>query len=230
MQGEKPVIAAVTIGQAPRPDLLDEIALLVPGATWIETGALDGLTDAEVGAFAPAAGEMPLVTRARGRTVLVGGHAIAGPVRRAIREAAPKADAVLLLCSGPFEALGSVPSKPPIVIPGRVFDGVVTAVAGQSRLVVMVPHEGQAGAQRRKWNAAGIPVSVLCAPPYADTDFAALGRRAAECGDLVAMDCIGYSLAQRTAVAAASGLPTLLARSVAGRVLAELLGLHPPAS
>jgi hypothetical protein len=67
---------------------------------------------------------------------------------------------------------------------------------------------------------------VLCAPPYAETDFPALGRRASECGDLVAMDCIGYSLTQRTAVAAASGLPTVLTRSVAGRVLAEILGLR----
>jgi protein AroM len=228
MQGMKPVIAAVTIGQSPRPDILGEIALFAPGATWIETGVLDGLDEAAVAALAPQEADTPLVTRAFGRTVLVGEHAIAGAVRRAIRDAASKADAVILLCSGPFDALGNVESRVPTVVPGRVFDAVLMAVAGPSRLVVMVPHEGQADAQRRKWNRAGIPVSVLYAPPYANADFATFGRRAAECGDLVAMDCIGYSLAQRTAVAAASGLPTVLARSVAGRVLAEILGLHAP--
>jgi protein AroM len=226
MHGKKPVIAAVTIGQSPRPDILGEIAIFVPNATWIETGVLDGLDETEVAALAPMEADTPLVTRAFGRAVLVGEHAIAGSVRRAICDAASKADAVILLCSGPFHALGSVPSAVPIVIPGRVFDAVLMAVAGQSRLVVMVPHEGQAEAQRRKWNGAGIPVTVFCAPPYAVTDFAAFGRRAAGCGDLVAMDCIGYSLAQRTAVAAASGLPTVLVRSVAGRVLAEILSLH----
>jgi protein AroM len=230
MHGTKPLIASVTIGQSPRPDILGEVALFAPGATWVESGVLDGLDEAEVAALAPQEADTPLVTRAFGRTVLVGEHAIAGPARRAIRDAASQADAVILLCSGPFDALGSVLSTVPIVIPGRVFDGVVMAVAGQSRLVVMVPHEGQAEAQRRKWNAAGIQISVLCAAPYADTDFAALGRRAAGCGELVAMDCIGYSLAQRAAVAAASGLPTVLARSVAGRVLAEILGLHAPRS
>jgi protein AroM len=230
MEGKQPVIAAVTIGQSPRPDIVGEIALFAPGATWIETGVLDGLDEEAVAVLAPAGTDTTLVTRAFGRTVLVGEHAISGRVRLAIRDAAPKADAVILLCSGPFEALGSVVSMVPTIIPGRVFDAVLMAVAGQSRLVVMVPHEGQAEAQRRKWNAADIPVSVLCAPPYADTDFAALGRRAAACGDLVAMDCIGYSLAQRTAVSAASGLPTVLVRSVAGRVLAEILGLHPSRS
>jgi protein AroM len=230
MEGKQPVIAAVTIGQSPRPDIVGEIALFAPGATWVESGVLDGLDEAEVAALAPQETDTPLVTRAFGRTVLVGEHAISGRVRLAIRGVAPKADAVVLLCSGPFDVLGTVASAVPIVVPGRVFDAVLMAVAGRSRLVVMVPHEGQAEAQQKKWIAAGIPVSVLCAPPYADTDFAALGRRAAECGDLVAMDCIGYSLAQRTAVAAASGLPTVLARSVAGRVLAEILGLHSPRS
>jgi protein AroM len=230
MQGMKPVIAAVTIGQSPRPDIVGEIALFAPGATWIETGVLDGLDEAEVAALAPKDADTPLVTRAFGRTVLVGEHAIAEPARRAIRDAASKADAIILLCSGPFDVLGTVASAVPIVVPGRVFDAVLRAVAGRSRLVVMVPHEGQAEAQRRKWSAAGIPVSVICAPPYGDTDFPAFGRRAAACGDLVAMDCIGYSLAQRTAVSAASGLPTVLARSVAGRVLAEILGLHPSRS
>jgi len=226
MEGKQPVIAAVTIGQSPRPDIVGEIALFAPGATWVESGVLDGLDEAEVAALAPQEADTPLVTRAFGRTVLVGEQAISGRVRFAIRDVAPKADVVILLCSGLFDALGTVASAVPIVVPGRVFDAVLTAVAGQSRLVVMAPHEGQAEAQRRKWHAAGIQVSVLCAPPYADTDFAALGRRAAGCGDLVAMDCIGYSLAQRAAVAAASGLPTVLARSVAGRVLAEILGLH----
>ena len=230
MEGKPPVIAAVTIGQSPRPDIVGEIALFAPGATWVESGVLDGLDEAEVAALAPAEADTPLVTRAFGRTVLVGEHAISERVRLAIRDAAPTADAVILLCSGPFDALGSVASAVPFVVPGRVFDAVLKAVVGASRLVVMVPHEGQAEAQRRKWNAASVPVSVLSAPPYGDTDFPALGRRAASCGDLVAMDCIGYSLAQRTAVAAASRLPTVLARSVAGRVLAEILGLHTPRS
>ena len=230
MEGKQPVIAAVTIGQSPRPDIVGEIALFAPGATWVESGVLDGLDEAEVAALAPQEADTPLVTRAFGRTVLVGEQAISGRVRFAIRDVAPKADVVILLCSGLFDALGTVASAVPILVSGRVFDAVLTAVAGQSRLVVMAPHEGQAEAQRRKWHAAGIQVSVLCAPPYADTDFAALGRRAAGCGDLVAMDCIGYSLAQRAAVAAASGLPTVLARSVAGRVLAEILGLQAPRS
>jgi protein AroM len=227
MPRKTPVIAAVTIGQSPRPDIVGEIALFAPGATWIETGVLDGLDQAEVAALAPEKADTPLVTRAFGRTVIVGDHAIAGRVRQALCDAAAGADAVVLLCSGPFEALGSVASRVPIVVPGRVFDAVLLAVARESRLVVMVPHDGQVEGQARKWSDAGVPVSVLCAPPYAETDFPALGRRASECGDLVAMDCIGYSLTQRTAVAVASGLPTVLARSVAGRVLAEILGLHP---
>ena len=211
MQGKTPAIAAVTIGQSPRPDIVREIALFAPGAMWIETGVLDGLDQAEVAALAPGEGDTPLVTRAFGRTVIVGEHAIAGRVRQALCEAASEADAVVLLCSGPFDALGTVASTAPIVVPGRVFDAVLLAVARESRLVVVVPHEGQGEARRRKWDAAGVPVSVICAPPYAETEFAAVGRRAAELGDLVAMDCIGYSLAQRTAVAAASGLPTVLA-------------------
>jgi protein AroM len=65
---------------------------------------------------------------------------------------------------------------------------------------------------------------VLFASPYFETDFEAVGRACRTSGaSLVVMDCLGYTLAMKAAVTRASGLPVLLARSLAARLAAELI-------
>lgn len=215
------LIATVTIGQSPRDDVVPELARFVSGARFIETGALDGLDDDAIARRAPGPDDFPLVTRLRDkRSVVIGELAITPLVQAAIRRVEAEADLVILLCSGEF----AVECRKPLIFPGRILASTVAALHGGRPIAVLTPLEPQIPAQTERWRRRGIKASVAFASPYTPTDFAAIGRQARDAGAaLVVMDCLGYTLAMKQAVASASGLPTILVRSIAARVAAELL-------
>lgn len=214
-------IAAVTIGQAPRPDVVSEMSALTPGVGWIEAGALDGFDDAALAAVEARPGDFPLVTRLRsGRTVVVGERAIAPHVEAAVRRVEGEADVVVVLCTGEFR----VPCRKPLLIPCRLLTAAVTAVDAGGPVAILTPLADQAPGQALRWRERGLDAHVIVASPYADTDFGAVGRRALELGArLIVMDCLGYSVAMKTAVQSASGRPTVLVRSLVARLAAELV-------
>ncbi len=105
-----------------------------------------------------------------------------------------------------------------------VLGGVARALFTGQRVLVLTPHEAQVEAQQAHWRAQGVQPVVWFASPYRATDFGALGREAARLGVRAAIfDCFGYQGHMQAAFAASSGLPTLLVRSVAARVIGELL-------
>ncbi|MGH3750343.1 MAG: AroM family protein, partial [Micromonosporaceae bacterium] len=57
------VLGVVTIGQAPRDDLVPEMVPLLPPARIVEHGALDGMSAAQIADLAPKPGEQPLTSR-----------------------------------------------------------------------------------------------------------------------------------------------------------------------
>lgn len=215
------LVALVTIGQSPREDVAPELQRYLPDARFIEAGALDDLNDAAITALAPAADDFPLVTRLRDRrSVTVGERAITPFVQDVIHRVEGNADLVIVLCTGEF----AVTCRKPLLFPGRVLTSTVMAVHGGRPIAVLVPHEGQVAPQIERWRERGATASVFAASPYAGADFAAIGHQARDAGaGLVAMDCLGYTLAMKAAVASASGLPTMLVRSLVARVAAELL-------
>jgi len=216
-----PVIACVTIGQSPREDAVPELQRFVPHARFIEAGALDRLDDVAIAAIGPTGGDFPLVTRLRDRrSVVVGEHAITPLVQDAIRRVEDEADLVIVLCTGEF----AVSCRKPLLFPGRILASTVTAVHGGRPVAILAPHESQVAPVGDRWRARGVEATVLAASPYANTNFEAIGRRARDAGAaLVVMDCLGHSLAMKSAVASASGLPTILVRSLVARVAAELV-------
>lgn len=216
-----PLIGAVTIGQSPRDDVVPEMALFIPGARWIEAGALDGLDEEGLAALAPKEDDFPLVTRLQdGRSTVVGERAVTPLLQDAVARVEAQADLLIVLCTGQL----AIRSRKPLLFPGHVLASVVTAVHGGRRIVVLTPHEAQVPVQLGRWRERGLDAAVLFASPYAHTDFSAVGQRAGETGAaLVVMDCLGYTLAMKDAVVKASGLPALLVRSIVARVGAELL-------
>ncbi len=213
-------IAAVTIGQSPRDDIVPEMRALVPDAAWVEAGALDGLDEAGVARLGPVPGEFPLVTRTRAGTAVVGERAILPRLQAAVRRVEAAADLVLVLCTDPL----AIESRRPLLLPYGLLTSAVSALRTDRAIVVLTPHEQQVAAQERRWAERGARASIVFASPYAATDFADVGRRArALDASLVVLDCLGYTAAMRHAVAEASGLPTMLARSLLARVAAELV-------
>ncbi len=214
--------AMVTIGQAPRPDMVPDLRACVAdlAVEMAEFGALDDLDDAEIEAMAPGDGQPRLVSRLRdGREVALAKARVEDRLVALLARLDDMGfDAIVLLCTGHFEGLGL---RTPLIESQIVVDETVAALAGSiGDLGILVPHREQFSAFH-PIAAPGRKLRFSHASPYGDRRFAEAGRELADT-DLIVMHCMGYSDAMRREVAAASGRPVLLARQIVGSALREL--------
>jgi protein AroM len=228
-------IGLATIAEAPREDVVPDIAGLLPGDVRIvERGNLNGLTPDEIAALAPAPGEVGIVARlAGGGETLLSHGKILPRMQRLVDELVRDegADLVVVLCGADWSALRC---PVPLVNPGRLFPAVVSALAHGRRLGVIKPSAGQVAQESERYQRLGIEAVVTSASPYVGGARLDLARRAAEelrgagC-DLIWMTCIGMDEPLREVVAEVTGKPVILARSLLGRVAGELVAARQPA-
>lgn len=217
-------IGLVTIGQAPRADVVPEMRALLPGVDVLEAGALDGLRLAEINTLRPAEGDYILVTRlCDGTEVRVAKRHIVPRVQQRIRALEDDgAEAVGLLCTGAFADLDS---RVPLLKPQVLLYNLVRGIVCPGRVGVLTPSAAQVSQTRRRWQEVKEDVVVEAASPYGDpTEIEAAGKRLCRATvALVVMDCIGYSEAMKARLRALTGVPVILAHSLMARVLQELL-------
>jgi protein AroM len=219
-------LGTVTIGQAPRPDLVPILDRYLPAdVRQTHYGVLDGFARAEIDAlYRPEPGEPALVTR------LMGGGAVELSRARIERAVQNKIDAleaagcsvILLLCTGSFADLSCRTAW--LVEPDRIIPPLAAALIGSRQLGVVVPLAAQIDSESGKWSVLRRPPILASASPYAD-DPAALtdaARTLAERGAAaLLLDCIGFTERHREA-AAASGLPVLLSNAIVAKAVGEL--------
>jgi protein AroM len=182
-----PTVAALEIGQSPRPDLVAELSAVLPESVrLLEVGALDGIDPATIPAVGPHAAN-PLSTRlADGRPVLVDEPWIAPHVQAAISRAeAAGAEALLLLCAGGFSDLAS---HRPLIRPS-----VAVARALEERairtILVVVPSPAQIPASAAKWRALGFDPHLLATTLTGGLDDVV---DAADAAEAVVLDFVGH--------------------------------------
>ena len=228
-------IGFATIAESPRDDVVPDLRRMLPDdVRVVERGNLDGLTPAEIAALAPEPGEVGIVARLKaGGETLLSHQKILPRMQRLVDELVrdEAADLVVVLCGADWTAIRC---PVPLVNPGRLFPAVVSALAHGRRLGVIKPSAGQVEKERERYQGLGIEAVVTSASPYVGAERLDLARRAAEelrgagC-DLVWMTCIGMDEPMREVVAEVTGKPVILARSILGRVAAELAGTRQPA-
>ncbi|MFD5224755.1 AroM family protein [Microbacterium sp. NPDC058342] len=217
------ILGCVTIGQAPRVDVVPDIEPLLPGIAVIERGALDDLDADGIAALAPEPGRAALVSRLRdGGSAVLDEERMLPLVQRAVDAAvADGAEAVLVLCTG---HLPSLRASVPVYTAERLARGAAATLVGDDRLGVLAPTPRQVGDIATRWrNDLGRDVIVVAVDPYtADDDaFADAGRTLGEAGcDWIFMDCIGYSERMADIVHGAAGARALTARGLAARMAA----------
>lgn len=216
-------MAAITIGQSPRPDLLVELRrVLGPDVEILERGALDGLSAVEVARLNPEPHGSPLITRLRnGETVVVDESFVAARVQAVLDEVADRVGLVVILCTGSFTGLRC---RAPVLLPDRVLAGLVAAAA-PSRLGVLVPLHLQRHPLLARWAARVPHAEVEVASPYGDRIAVAEASRRLAAGrpDLVVLDCIGYTAELKAVVRTLAPCPVVQASSALAHVAAELL-------
>ena len=220
-------VGAITIGQAPRPDICGEIqALLGDNYCLVEAGALDGLTQQQVHALQPAAGEDVQVTRlADGSIVQVAERHLTPLLQGRVSELFARGlPLVLLLCTGefpPFEARGL------LLQPQALLRQVSAALAGGRKVGVLCPTAAHLPQVSRQWAAVltAEPVVRWASPYEGVRGVEQAARELKSAGvELAVLDCIAYTLAMQSEVRERVGVPVLLPRSLAACVVREVLG------
>ena len=224
----KAKIGMVTIGQAPRADVVPDMATLLPGVEILEAGALDGLDPAAISQLAPEGDDEILVTRlADASPVFVGKSRVLSRVKARIAALEDQGVALtVLLCTGAFPRLSA---RRPLLEPQQVLLGVLRGLSYPGCLGVLTPSERHVPQTTARWRADGFEAAIVPLSPYEEHDPAALTRaaaalRAAGAG-LVVMDCIGFRDVTRRDLAARLGVPVVVANLLVARLAAELLAL-----
>jgi len=218
-------IGVVVIGQSPRPSVAAEIAaVLSPGITVELRGALDGMSRAEIDAIPPTDGYDTLFT------LLPDGDGIIISKKQVERRASErlaqlKQDGVgvtMLACTGKFPNLAP---EGLVILPSAVLHRLVEAVLPKGRLGVFSPLPEQTALIDKKWQREGVEVVGVTLRPGSDdaaVDSAAQAMAALR-PDLVVMDCMGYTSANKARLRLSYSGPVILAIAAAARVVEELV-------
>ena len=216
----------VTVGQAPRDDVVPDMAALLPDVEIVQMGALDGLDRGAIARLAPEGDDEILVTRlADASSVFVGKSHVLPRVKARIAALEDAGVALtVLLCTGAFPRLEA---RRPLLEPQQVLLGVLRGLSYAGRLGVLTPSERHVPQTTARWNADGFDAAVVPLSPYEEHDPAALTRATAALRQagvgLVVMDCIGFRDVTRRDLAARLGVPVLVANLLVARLAAELL-------
>ena len=220
------MLGLVTIGQAPRDDV---VASMFGGADVggiIQEGALDLLEPDQIDLLAPGLGELPLVTRLRdGEEVIVAKSRLLPHLAQAVeRLEAQGCGTICVLCTGDFPRLGR---DALLVFPDRLLAGMIDALLPDGTLGILMPHAGQRESMIAKWTTATRATVTGVASPYSTA-----GQVSAEIRELdragalmVVLDCMGYDRQMLADARAATTRPVILANGVVGGVLGELTGV-----
>jgi protein AroM len=222
------ILGTLTIGHAPRPDVVPIIDRYVASQVHrIHRGVLDGLSRAEIDTrYKPDPGEPALVTRLReGSVVELSRARMRDGVQDLVRLLENEGcDVVLLLCTGIFEGLEC--RRAWLIEPDRLIPPLVAGLLGQRRLGIIVPIASQIASEKDKWHSLARPPIFAAISPYSQPPEAAIpvGRDLKERGaEAILLDCIGFTEHHRDALAEI-GLPVILSNAIAAKAAGELLG------
>jgi len=218
-------IGAITIGQSPRNDIVCEVLpLLSEGTELIQRGALDDLSLEEILALAPVEGDSVLITRLLdGTNVSLAEKYIVSGLQRAIDYLeAEGVKFIVFFCTGNFTDLTS--KNVPLIFPCDLMHSVVPLLSKTSEMVAVSPSPLQKEEMTEIWGKYMKKCHAISASPYESWDLLVEAAREARDlpGDILVMDCIGYTQEMKEMFAKESGKTIILPRTFLARIISEL--------
>ena len=218
-------IGAITIGQAPRVDVTSDImGIFGDKIELFQRGGLDGLTREEIETFTPEEGDYVLVSRLTdGSSVTFAERYILGNLQKGID--ALEAEGVRLImvfCTGEFPE--SLTSNVPMVFPNDLLHKIVPMVTKTKHIIAMTPSPLQVEQNNAKWEGFVEKCTSIAASPYGpweDLERAAEASKDLD-GDVIVLDCIGFTQKMKEMFAEKSGKLVILPRTLLARVISEV--------
>ncbi|MGJ4946191.1 AroM family protein [Bradyrhizobium sp. HKCCYLS1011] len=218
-------MGVVVIGQSPRPSMQAEIAAVLSPAVTIELrGALDGMSRNEIDAIPPLDGADALFTLLpNGDNVRISKKAVEGRANAQLARFKQEGiDVAMLACTGKFPNLAA---DGLVILPSAVLHRMVEAVLPKGRLGVFSPLPEQTALIATKWQREGVEVIGVTLQPGSDdaTVDAAAREMASKQPDLVVLDCMSYTSANKARLRQHYSGPVILSIAAAARVVEELV-------
>lgn len=218
-------IGAITVGQSPRTDVTADIMRIFDGKVELcEKGGLDGLTKEEISKFKPEESDYILVSRLNdGSSVTFAERFILPRLQTAIQELeAEGAELIMMFCTGKFP--DTLKSRVPLIYPCDILDRMVPLFSPNSSIIVVTPSPQQLKQSLDKWSQIVTDAEVISASPYGDFDaiFKAAEQAKGLKGDVIVLDCIGYSQEMKKIFARETKKPVILPRTLLARSISEL--------
>lgn len=219
-------IGAITVGQAPRVDVTCDIMDIFDGkAELLQRGGLDGLTKEQIAEFKPEEGDYVLVSRLQdGTSMTFAERYILPRLQEAIHELeAEGVRLIMFFCTGEFpESIAS--EKVPLIYPVQILHKIVPLLTKKSSIITVTPSQLQVEQNTKKWKSYVKDVVTIAASPYGDWEtLEKAARQAKELdGDLIVLDCIGFTQEMKDMFARESGKMVVLPRTLLARVVSEL--------
>lgn len=216
-------LACITIGQAPRVDMVPEMRGWLPDVEVVEYGALDKLTDDQIAAIAPDPADEFLTTRLQdGSSVIIGRAGVLPLMQERIQQAERDGvDAILLVCTGEFPDFDT---QVPLFTADHLLTKAVAGVVGKQAVGVLSPLEEQRESSKEKFAEVRV-VTTAAASPYSAQNREEIARAAKQLADdgadWIVLDCMGYTADHRAIAAVAAQRPVVVAR----QAVAQLAGL-----
>ncbi|WP_129992103.1 MULTISPECIES: AroM family protein [unclassified Rahnella] len=219
--------ATLTIGQAPRSDIMPLLMAHLPAGSVTHVGLLDGLSTEQIEQrYAAVEGEAVLVTRLLdGSQVTMAAHR----VERGLQEKIDVMEAlgcmtILLLCTGQFHHLQA--NNALLLEPDRIIPPLIGSMVGQHRTGIVVPVESQVVEQADKWRKLAKSPCFAVASPYLSDDQEL--KEAAMClaeqgAEVVVLDCIGFNRHHVDVLKKHLNIPVLLSNVLMAKLAAELV-------
>ena len=217
-------IGAITIGQAPRVDVTCDIMdIFGDKVQLLQRGGLDGLTVEQISKFTPEEGDYVLVSRLTdGTSVTFAERYIVPRLKEAVEELeAEGVKLIMVFCTGEFPA--EITSKRvPMVYPVELLHKIVPLLS--SNIITLTPSALQIEQNEKKWSKFVDKVVSVAASPYGDwADLEAAAHKVKDMeGDLIVLDCIGYTQQMKDMFARITGKLVVLPRTLLARVVSEV--------
>ncbi|SFD88023.1 protein AroM [Lentibacillus persicus] len=219
-------IGVITIGQAPRTDLIPEIeTFFPPDVEFIQRGVLDNFDRNDLEQIKPKTGQSTLVSRLKdGTSVTLAKEKTLPIIQQIIDDFNLKqVKLIILACTGEFKLFQS---HIPIIYPDYLLNHVTQGIFREKgQIGVIVPLAKQFEVIEKKWDSAGFDAICVESSPYVfdELSFIKAAKELEEYNiNTIILDCIGYTEKMKDIVKKYSSKTVLLSRNIVFKTASEL--------
>ncbi len=214
-------IAVVTIGQAPRKDMAEDIQQLREAGIHVqEYGVLDSLSPDEIAKLSPAIEDTDVLVTllANGEQVKLSKQRLMPYIQQCISKL-HEFTWVLLMCTGDFTNKFSSNN---LLLPDRMMTNLVKGLHTELTLGLIGPEPEQQHTVADKWQKAQFNVTFSASSPYRFNAQHLLAKAQLledEGADLLILDCMGYSTTMKNTIKDQLSIPIIVPREVVFTIL-----------